>query len=209
MWRFRSLSSVSSSRALEFEQCLAIAHGLFEGLAKLHGAGVVHRNLSPQALSVELSDGDSVEVGFTDFEFSRLQGEQTIVPDLSDATGLTTPYEAPEVRADLSAASPESDLFSAAVIALQLLTGLDPKSLVSVCMSDAPDAVISQGIPAAHESARELLELRAAGRCRCPDRSDLQPEIMRALRACNRISRRLTGNDTPERAYCVLLLATS
>ncbi|MBP8951102.1 MAG: protein kinase [Armatimonadetes bacterium] len=199
MWRFRSLSSVSSSRALEFEQCLAIAHGLFEGLAKLHGAGVVHRNLSPQALSVELSDGDSVEVGFTDFEFSRLQGEQTIVPDLSDATGLTTPYEAPEVRADLSAASPESDLFSAAVIALQLLTGLDPKSLVSVCMSDAPDAVISQGIPAAHESARELLELLVllVG-ADAPDRSDLQPEIMRALRACNpNRAAGATGGDTP------------
>jgi len=102
---------------------LAIATGIAEALKACHAAGVVHRNLQPEAI---LLDRDRVPK-LTDFERAHMDGETTIY---SDSRGRTeSAYLAPELLTPAAhAASPTADCYALGVLLYQLITGRLPFS---------------------------------------------------------------------------------
>ena len=97
---------------------LAIATGIAEGLKACHAAGVVHRNLQPEAI---LLDRDRVPK-LTDFERAHMEGETTIY---SDSRGRTeSAFLAPELLTPAGHdASPAADCYALGVLLYQLVTG--------------------------------------------------------------------------------------
>jgi len=157
-WDLQPLAVVTASVDLDHSARLAIVRRLFCDLEKLHSAGVIHRNLSPHTVCVKVSEESTVEVGFTGFQFARLQAEQTIAVDITALRDITTPFEAPEVVADMSAATPGSDMYSAAVIALELLTKVPAAQIVEMCRSGQPDQVAALAPPPQREAWAGLIE---------------------------------------------------
>jgi hypothetical protein len=107
---------------------LPILAQLARAIAAMHARGIVHRDLKPANI---LLDGDVVKV--TDFGLASLTtgagATTTVAATLADATSLTqtgaimgTPlYMAPELVEGARDAGPQTDMFSAGIIAFELL----------------------------------------------------------------------------------------
>jgi len=83
----------------------------FHGLAEVHGAGLVHRGLSPRRIFL----GRGLRVKFSDFYLARVSGEQTIAQDLTAAHDAGVRYRAPECRDGIAFATRASDMYSLAL----------------------------------------------------------------------------------------------
>lgn len=98
-------------------------HGceLLDGLAAVHAAGIVHRDVKPENLLVDTS-GNRPELKLTDFGVARLTyGSLTKVSSL-----IGTPeYMAPEL-ADHESATSAADLYSAGIVLYEMLAGRTP-----------------------------------------------------------------------------------
>jgi hypothetical protein len=108
------------------------------GLAALHDAGVVHRDLKPG--NVLFSDGIAK---ISDFGISRLDEPERTVPDGLTATGMllgTPRYMAPEAARGASAIGVAGDVFAFGILACELLGGRTPfdKPPVFVAMAGEP-----------------------------------------------------------------------
>lgn len=95
----------------------------FQGLQKIHDAGVVHRGIAPARVAL---DGD-LNVKFTDFYLAQMSGEATVAPSLNEMADLGVPFRAPECRTFIGAALLASDVYSLALSLLWWLRG-DPKA---------------------------------------------------------------------------------
>jgi serine/threonine-protein kinase len=105
------------SRLLGPDRAVHYTRQLLAGLARLHQAGIVHRDVKPYNLLI--TDDDVVKI--TDFGLSRLRGESTAGPR---RLKVGSPYyAAPEQERDPDAATPQSDLYSVGVTLHRLLTG--------------------------------------------------------------------------------------
>jgi serine/threonine-protein kinase len=100
------------------EQALALVADLLSALDFAHRTGVVHRDVKPANLLIE--PGGRLKL--TDFGVARVSGEATRTQG-----GMigTLKYMAPEAVQGLKV-DHRADLFSAAVVAYQLLTGVRP-----------------------------------------------------------------------------------
>jgi serine/threonine-protein kinase len=107
-------TTVPLGRAVQLLELIA------EGLAAVHRAGVVHRDVKPANIMVELRTGRPVLV-----DFGIAAGTQSIGADVSG----TPQYMAPEAFFDDSIAlarGPQADLYAFFVTAYELLTGEVP-----------------------------------------------------------------------------------
>jgi serine/threonine protein kinase len=68
-----------------------------------------------------------MRVKFSDFYFARVSGERTIVPNVTGGADPSVPYRAPECRASLALARPESDVYSLALSLCGWLLGDFPE----------------------------------------------------------------------------------
>jgi len=111
---------LDGGRRYTLEQTAALMNDLLSALDYAHRQGIVHRDIKPANLLIEASD----RVKLTDFGVARIQ-------DAGDATRTkgtlvgTLKYMAPE-QLQGQRADARSDLFSAAVVLYQLLTGYRP-----------------------------------------------------------------------------------
>jgi serine/threonine-protein kinase len=135
------------------EEALQIGASLADGLAAIHAAGVVHRDVKPS--NVIMSDRGPM---LTDFGIALLNGEEEPITD--PGTVVATPsYAAPEVLSGQPPTS-ASDVFSLALVVKQLTAGgtLDPevRSALDLALShspvERPDAatlasVLRDGVP--------------------------------------------------------------
>ncbi|MFP5240428.1 MAG: protein kinase domain-containing protein [Acidobacteriota bacterium] len=109
------------SRRLPLPRAASYALQTLDGLARLHHAGIVHRDIKPYNLLI--TDEDQIKI--TDFGLSRVRGES-----LARAPGLKVGspyYAAPEQERDPASVTPCADLYSVAVTFYRMLTGLLPE----------------------------------------------------------------------------------
>src|ERR1700749_25667 len=138
----------------------AVLRPVLGGLAAAHRAGLVHRDVKPE--NVLISDQGDVKI--VDFGLVRAVAAAGI-PSASVILG-TAAYLSPEQVRDGNA-SPRSDVYSAGVVAYELLTGQTPFSgdtALSIAYQrqetdvPAPSSVIN-GVPALFD---ELVERATA-----------------------------------------------
>lgn len=198
-WDLQPLGALlSTAPPPDFQRRLAIVQHLFEAVTRLHEAGVVHRNLSPHTVCIRTHDNGDVDVGLTGFEFARIQAEQTMAGDLTGLYEAATAYEAPEVLADLSLASEATDFYSAAIIALELLTEKSAAQLLSECKS-APDCVISEAVAAQEHNLEGLLDALVLLIISEPaGRMELVDDILRMLHEVAATSERPSDGQTED-----------
>jgi serine/threonine protein kinase len=104
-----------------FEERVADARAVVDGLAAIHAAGLIHRDVKPDNVLV-MEDGRLV---LTDFGLAVAPGQTTFVSGYSGAVG-TPSYMAPEVAMG-GDASMASDVFSLGVILHEIFFGRRPE----------------------------------------------------------------------------------
>lgn len=107
------------SLALTFDQKIGIIRETLSALEHAHLNGVVHRNITPDAILVSAD----AHARLASFDYARV-GESrssTIAQDIINE--LDTVYQAPECYRDPARASAASDLFSVGLVFYELLAG--------------------------------------------------------------------------------------
>ncbi|MCG6907775.1 MAG: protein kinase [Desulfobacteraceae bacterium] len=108
------------SRAIPVDKALHYLRGVLSGLACLHYAGIVHRDIKP--FNILITEQDTAKI--CDFGLSKLRGETFAGPQ---QLKVGSPwYAAPEQEADPNAAGFSADVFSAGVMFYRMLTGVLP-----------------------------------------------------------------------------------
>ena len=186
--------SGDEARASSLTARLAIATGIAEALKACHAAGVVHRNLQPEAI---LLDRDRVPK-LTDFERAHMDGETTIY---SDSRGRTeSAYLAPELLTPAAhAASPTADCYALGVLLYQLITGRLPFSgpAEAAALAGRPSLLPSECVVGLDVRLDELvLDLLSCGAQRHRSTAD---EAVRRLRGLS-LPQSMAPVRVPERS---------
>ncbi|MCB2189071.1 MAG: DUF1566 domain-containing protein [Deltaproteobacteria bacterium] len=109
------------SRPLDPAQALAYLAQTLAGVAALHRAGLVHRDLKPHNLMLDRAGG----VRVSDLGLSLLRGERDATPR---SLKVGSPfYAAPEQEAQPDTAGPATDFFSLGATLFRLVTGVLPE----------------------------------------------------------------------------------
>jgi ligand-binding sensor domain-containing protein len=135
-----TLRALLDEGPIELERAAKLLHQIGSALAAAHRAGILHRDLKPENVMVH---GEHVKL--IDFGIASLMEEQT--RDHTTKLAGSPGYLAPERWVGL--ASPRSDIYALAAIAVELLAGM-PAAELGFCAGD----------PVAFR--RRLLELRPA-----------------------------------------------
>jgi len=109
------------TRRLPLPRAAGYALQTLDGLARLHHAGLVHRDIKP--FNLLLSGEDQIRI--TDFGLSRVRGGR--LPALPGLKVGSPFYAAPEQEEDPDSAGPRADLYSLGVTLHRMLTGLLPE----------------------------------------------------------------------------------
>ena len=116
----RTLAEDRLSGSPEKARARAVVHDAFAGLAQVHAAGILHRDLRPETIYLSPDE----RVGFSDFTLSRISGRQSLAGFVEpEPTG----FRAPEAQEDLFSAIPASDVFSLAASLSYWLSGEEPR----------------------------------------------------------------------------------
>ena len=109
---------------------------LVQAVAYIHRRGVVHRDLKPTNIMLDMEDGE-VYVRLIDFGIASLQGQSASPPLTTAGHEMgTVAYMAPERLSGIAA--PSNDIFSLGVILHQMLTGRMPTAAPLPPGSKAP-----------------------------------------------------------------------
>ncbi|HEX3478639.1 MAG TPA: bifunctional serine/threonine-protein kinase/formylglycine-generating enzyme family protein [Kofleriaceae bacterium] len=111
------LQEVGQSGPLPRSRAIELVRQLLAGLAAAHDAGLVHADVKPANAIVVERDGTE-RVVLVDFGLARLRAADRP----AESAGGTPAYMAPE-QMDLGRIDARSDLFSAALVLIYLLTG--------------------------------------------------------------------------------------
>lgn len=109
---------IAKKGVLDLAETVALVGEVASGLAALHAAGIVHRDVKPS--NILMSDNGAV---VTDFGFARGRAD-TVLTRVGVAPG-TPSYMAPEVLMG-QAATPASDTYALACVAYACLAGEPP-----------------------------------------------------------------------------------
>ena len=119
-----SLEAYLASNRPSAELRLRIMLDIARGMAVIHGAGVIHRNLKPvNVMMAPHARADSAVVcRVTDFGFSRLVGDGTLASTMTAGVGSPL-YMAPELAAGAARYARSADVFSYAVTCVEVWNG--------------------------------------------------------------------------------------
>jgi hypothetical protein len=118
-----TLAQLLTKGALPAEVALALFHAVVSGVAEIHRARLVHRDLKPGNILLEVLPGEVVP-RVTDFGLAKALALST--SSLQTKTNVmmgTLQYAAPEQLQDAASAGPPADVFSLGAILYELLTG--------------------------------------------------------------------------------------
>lgn len=205
----RTLSSVVTARGrLEPPEALEVMYGMLDGLAAIHEAGLVHRDVTPRNILVS-GDVHAItrdQVYVADLGLADLTGSTSFVAD-HEVVG-TPAYISPE-QAMGHAVDPRADLYQAGALLHFLLTGLPPyprsttEKIVHAHLF-APPAVPSARVPAAAPLDRVVTKALSK---RPETRFQSAAEFRAALEAA--VPRVARAVETPTDATAVLPTAAS
>lgn len=107
-------------------RCVHFVTQILRGLQVAHRAGIVHRDMKPANCFVTKKDGEPDFIKLVDFGISKLQQPDAV--HLTDVgTSLGTPlYMSPEQARNPKDVDSRADLYAAATILYELLTGRTP-----------------------------------------------------------------------------------
>jgi hypothetical protein len=108
------------SGALSIDETLAMARGVADALAYLHGRGLIHRDLKPANLF--LPGGDVGRVQLIDLGFARESGPPREITESGVVVG-TPNFIAPEQARGESDVAPAADVFAFGCVLFECLTG--------------------------------------------------------------------------------------
>jgi serine/threonine-protein kinase len=109
------------SRRINTDKALNYIGQTLKGLACMHAAGIIHRDIKPFNLLVTALD----EIKICDFGLSKKRGE--IYQGPSNLNVGTPYYAAPEQERDPDSAGPSADLYSTGIVLYRLVTGRLPE----------------------------------------------------------------------------------
>jgi serine/threonine protein kinase len=145
------------------EQAITIFQQMVAGLAAIHAAGVVHRDIKPNNVMLEYS-GPQLCLSIMDFGLARLHEPEVTMATRSLAAG-TPGYMAPEILKG-EGPSQATDLFALGVLLHQVLTGERPRfGALSVSVQPSP-ALNTADVPSFFVHAvKEFLSSEPEHRC--------------------------------------------
>lgn len=121
------------SRVISVDKAISYMRQTLDGLACLHYAGIIHRDIKP--FNILITDQDSVKI--CDFGLSKLRGEVFKGPA---GLKIGTPYyAAPEQETNPDSADERSDLYSGGVMFYRMLTGRLPEEPLQPLSTLHPD----------------------------------------------------------------------
>jgi serine/threonine-protein kinase len=103
-----------------------IAREILDALVVAHGAGVVHRDLSPSNVFLHRTKDGTAITKVLDFGVAKAPADPSAPRTGSRATMGSLPYVAPEQLGDSANAGPRADLYALGTILFRALTGRMP-----------------------------------------------------------------------------------
>ncbi len=133
----------------DLDAALRILNQVCLGVSAIHAAGTLHRDLKPSNILLD----DQLRARVSDLGLAVQFQDGALIKELVGTPG----YIAPEIQFDVTAeggATPQSDLYSLACMAFELLTGEPPYS----ASDDLALAVLhaTAGVPLASDIRRDL-----------------------------------------------------
>jgi len=134
------------SRIIKIDKAIDYTRQTLSGLACLHSAGVVHRDIKPY--NILLTDDDTVKI--CDFGLSKLRGESYSGP--SNLKVGSPWYAAPEQEDEPDRVDFSADIYSAGIMLYRMLTGslpmeeFNPPSKINPDLDETWDAFIQKAI---------------------------------------------------------------
>jgi serine/threonine protein kinase len=154
----------TSDEKSTFKTALKISQQLLLALSEMHDAGIVHRNLTPDNIYIDVSK--EFNVLFSDFDFSRLESEETLTGTLFEPK-VENEFVAPEIQLGIGHATQKSDMYAAGKIIKEILIN-EEKTLEQhqnanyiddwKSLNDVVDSMISDDVAARWEDAKEAYD---------------------------------------------------
>jgi serine/threonine protein kinase/tetratricopeptide (TPR) repeat protein len=161
-------SRLRRPEVIPLEEGAQICDQLIEGIAAIHGVGIIHRDIKPNNVMLEPS-GSGICATIMDFGLARLN-EPSASLSMAGLVAGTPGYLAPELLRG-AVPSPASDLYALGVVLHQVLTGdrpLTSKSGQAAVVS--PALSLSKAPAALIEAVTDFLAEDPERRCRAFER---------------------------------------
>ncbi|HEX6909258.1 MAG TPA: TonB family protein [Longimicrobium sp.] len=143
---------------------LAVVSQAARGLAAGHRAGMVHRDVKPGNLFLELDEHGEVQVQVLDFGIAQVAFDEPSLA-LAGRDPLSPTYAAPEQLRGGDRITPAAVVFSLAAVAVFLLTGQRPFTGEAATQAAEAEAALGQledtpeVTPAVHDVLRRALDM--------------------------------------------------
>ena len=132
--------------SISIEEGQAILKQAVLGIAAIHAAGIVHRDIKPNNIMLD-GTGRDVKLCVTDFGLARIDEAEATISSKGDIAG-TPDYLAPELFLG-HLPSQASDLFALGVVLHQVFTGQKPTAGADYSSIDVDPRWKASGLPAA------------------------------------------------------------
>ncbi len=186
-----SLKDLLAERECRLSEIIDMTMQICQGLAKAHQAGIVHRDIKPQNILIDL-DG---RVRIVDFGLAKLKGEVKITQ--AGSTLGTVSYMSPE-QAQGEEVDRRSDIFSLGVMLYEMITGRLPfqgehqAAILNSILTEEPQLLSRYNNRISQEIERIVFKALAKDR---QDRYQHVDDLLADLRREQKISEHLKSSQ--------------